>query len=59
MVNSMTNTSEDITMKREKLEEVTSFKYFCATLSKDGTSTAEVRIRITMATAVVARLSRL
>ncbi|KAH3700471.1 hypothetical protein DPMN_075450 [Dreissena polymorpha] len=30
-----------------------------ATLSKDGKSTAEVQVRITMATAAMARLSRL
>ncbi|KAH3769745.1 hypothetical protein DPMN_171020 [Dreissena polymorpha] len=43
----------------EKLEEVTSLQYFGASLSKDGTSIAEVRIRIAMATAALARLSRL
>ncbi|KAH3710303.1 hypothetical protein DPMN_069778 [Dreissena polymorpha] len=41
------------------LEEVNTFKYFGATLSNDGTSYAEVRIRIAMATASLARLSRL
>lgn len=34
MVNSTTNTSADITMNGEKLEEVTSFKYLGATLSR-------------------------
>ncbi|KAH3870104.1 hypothetical protein DPMN_033285 [Dreissena polymorpha] len=43
MVNSKTNTSTDITMNDEKLEEVTSFKCLEVTLSKDGTCTAEVR----------------
>ena len=59
MVNSKTNTSVDITMNGEKLKEATSFKYLGATMSKDGTSTAEVRIRIALATAAMARLSRL
>ncbi|KAH3735611.1 hypothetical protein DPMN_042146 [Dreissena polymorpha] len=35
MVNSTTNTSAVITMNSKKLEEVTSFKYFGKTLSKD------------------------
>ncbi|XP_052232178.1 uncharacterized protein LOC127845354 [Dreissena polymorpha] len=59
LANSTTNTSADITMNGKKLEEVTSFKYMGATISKDGTSTAEVRIRIAMATEAIARLSRL
>ncbi|KAH3842013.1 hypothetical protein DPMN_115501 [Dreissena polymorpha] len=46
MVHSTNNTSSDITMNGEKLEEVTSFKYFCATLSQDSTSTTEIRIRL-------------
>ncbi|KAH3888988.1 hypothetical protein DPMN_013034 [Dreissena polymorpha] len=45
MVNSTTNTSATNAMNSRKLEEVTSFKYLGATLFKDGTSTAEVRIR--------------
>ncbi|KAH3884968.1 hypothetical protein DPMN_008954 [Dreissena polymorpha] len=35
MVNSTTDTSADITMNGEKLEEVTSFKYLGVILSKD------------------------
>ncbi|KAH3855785.1 hypothetical protein DPMN_098354 [Dreissena polymorpha] len=42
MVNSTTNIRAHITMNGEKQEEVTSFKYLGATLSKDGTSTAEL-----------------
>ncbi|KAH3695443.1 hypothetical protein DPMN_082903 [Dreissena polymorpha] len=56
MVNSMTNTSADIIMDGKHLEEVTSFEYFRAKLSKDGTSTAKIRIRIAMTTAAMARL---
>ncbi|KAH3734398.1 hypothetical protein DPMN_040838 [Dreissena polymorpha] len=37
----------------EMLDEVTSFKYFGATLSKDGASTTEVQISIAMATAAM------
>ncbi|KAH3707080.1 hypothetical protein DPMN_066476 [Dreissena polymorpha] len=54
MVNITTNISADITMNSKELEEVTSYKYLGATLSKYGISTAEVRIRIVMATAVEA-----
>jgi len=59
MVKRTTNTSADTTMNGEKLEEVTRVKYLGATMSKDGTSTAEVRIRIAMATVAIARLSKL
>ncbi|KAH3781143.1 hypothetical protein DPMN_158968 [Dreissena polymorpha] len=45
MVVSTTNTSADISMNGEKLEEVTSFKYFGATLSNNDTSTVEVQNR--------------
>ncbi|KAH3710421.1 hypothetical protein DPMN_069902 [Dreissena polymorpha] len=58
MVNSTTNTSADITMNSEKLEEVTSLKYLGTIVSMDGTSTAEVRIRIAMVTAAMARLTQ-
>ncbi|KAH3814971.1 hypothetical protein DPMN_143490 [Dreissena polymorpha] len=53
MVKSTTNTSAFFTMNDDKLA-VTSFKYLEASLSKDGISTAEVRITIAMV-----RLSRL
>ncbi|KAH3768495.1 hypothetical protein DPMN_169708 [Dreissena polymorpha] len=49
----------DITMNGEKPEEVTNFKYLGTTLSKDGTSTIEVLMRIAMATTAMALLSRL
>ncbi|KAH3820726.1 hypothetical protein DPMN_122475 [Dreissena polymorpha] len=55
MVNSTTNTSTDINMDGEKLEEVTSCKYVGTTLSKYGTSTAEVQIIIAMATSAMTR----
>ena len=59
MVNSTKNINVNITMNGESLQEVTSFKYLGATLSKDGTCTAEIRIRIATATAAMARLSRI
>ena len=43
-------------MNNQKLEEVTSFKYLRATLCKDGSFSAEVRIRIASA---MARLNRI
>ena len=44
-------------MNGQKLEEVTSFKYQGATLCKDGTCSAEIRIRIASAMAAMARLN--
>ena len=43
----------------EVKEEVTSFKYLGATLCKDGTCSAEVRIMIASAMAAMARLNRI
>ncbi|XP_052284347.1 uncharacterized protein LOC127880876 [Dreissena polymorpha] len=60
--NSTTNTSADINMNGEKLEVLTTFIYVGATLSNDGTSTAEVQIRIALETesmTILSRLSRL
>ena len=44
---------------RPKLEEVNSFKYLEATLCKDGTCSAEIRIRIASAMTAMARLNRI
>ena len=46
-------------MNGQKLEEVCSFKYLGATLSRDGSCTAEIRIRIGTATSAMARLDRI
>ena len=46
-------------MNGQKLEEVTSFKYLGATLCKDATCSAKVRIRIASAMATMARLNRI
>ncbi|KAH3816667.1 hypothetical protein DPMN_118187 [Dreissena polymorpha] len=51
--------NDDINMNGEKLEEVTSFMYLGATLSRYCTSTTEVRLRMTRATEAMVRLSRL
>ena len=58
MTNSTNNISADISTNGQKLEEVTSFKYLVATLCKDGTCSAEVRIRIASAVAAMARLKQ-
>ena len=52
MVNSTTNTSA-FNVNAEKQEIVNRFKYVDATLSKYGSSIAEVRIRVAMATAEI------
>ena len=59
MTNSTNNISAAISMNGQKLDKVTSFKYLGATLCKDGTCSAEVRIRIVPAMAAVARLNRI
>ena len=58
MVNSTNNASVSIIMDGKKLEEVSSFKYLGATLTKDGTCKTEICIWIATATAVMARLTR-
>lgn len=59
MINTTGDSSSNIYMNGQKLEEVDSFKYLGATLSKDGSCTAEVRIRISTATSAMARLDRI
>ena len=46
-------------MNGQKLEQVTGFKYQGATLCKDGTCSADVRIIIASAMAAAARLNRI
>ena len=50
MVNSRKDIAANITMNRETLKQDDKFKYLGASLSKDSTCTAEVRIRIARAT---------
>ena len=59
MVNSLNNAHANITLDGEQLEEVDEFKYLGATLSKDGTCSKEIRTRIALATAAMARLTRM
>ena len=59
MTNSTNNISADISMNGQMSEEVTSYKYLGATLCKDGTCFAEIRMRIVSATAAMARLNRI
>ena len=59
MTNSTNNIRADISMNGQNLEEVTSFNYLGATLCKDGTCSAEVRIRIALAVAAMDRLNRI
>ena len=59
MTNSTDNISADISMNGQKLEEVTSFKYLGATLCKDATCSAKVRIRIAPGLTAMARLNRI
>ena len=59
MTNSTNNVSGNISMNGQKLEEVTCFKYLGATLWKDGTCSAEIRIRIASAMAAMSTLNRI
>ena len=59
MTKSTNNISADISTNGRKFEKVTTFNYLGATLCKDGTCSAEIRIRIASAMAAVARLNRI
>ena len=59
MTNIANNSSADISMNGQKLEEMSSFKYLGATLYKDGTCSAEIRIGIASAMTAMARLNRI
>lgn len=50
IINVTGNTSVSVTIDVESLEEVASFKYFAANLSKDGNCNAETSTHITTAT---------
>ena len=56
MTKSTIDISADISMNSQKLEEVTSFKYLEASLCKEGTCSAEIRVRIVSAMEAMARL---
>ena len=59
MVNSTKEISVNITVNGQPLEVVTGFKYSGATLSKDGTCRAEIRIWMATAMAVMAMVNRM
>ena len=46
-------------MNGQQLEEVMAFKYLGATLTKDGRSTAEIKISLAIATASMAKLNKI
>merc|ERR1712121_129522 len=58
LVNSTTGSTAHILMSGEQLEEVDSFKYLGATLTKDSRSTSEIKTRLAMATAAMSKLNR-
>ena len=59
MVNSGDNTTVQINMNGQQLEEVMAFKYLGDTLIKDGRSTVEIKIRLAIATASMAKLNKI
>ena len=59
MVNRRKDLTANITMNGETLEQVDNFKHLGESLSKDGTCTAEIRIRIARATASMASLQKI
>ena len=59
MMNSLNDSSPDITMNGQRLEEVNNFKYLRSTLSKDESCIVEVRIRIATTMGAMSSLSRL
>ena len=59
MVTSGDNTTVQISMNDQQLEEVMAFKYLGATLTKDGRSTAEIKMRLAIATASMVKLNKI
>lgn len=59
MVNSANNTPAEISMNGQQLEEVDAFKYLGATLTKDGRSTTEIKTRLSIAMAAMAKLIKI
>ena len=59
MINSGDNTTVQISMNDQQLKEVMAFKYLGDTLTKDGRSTAEIKIRLAIATASMAKLNKI
>ena len=59
MVNSGDNATAQISMNGQQLEEVMAFKYLGATLTKDGRSSAEIKIRLAIAIASMVKLNKI
>ena len=59
MVNGSENSTVQITMNGQQLEEITAFKYLGAVLTKDGRSTTEIKTRLAIATSNMAKLSKI
>ena len=59
MTNSTNDISSDISKNGQQLEEMTSVKHVGSTLCKDGTCSAEIRIRIAETVIAMARLNRI
>ena len=51
------NLHSNIKLYGEKIEEVEQFKYLGATITKDGSSDSEIKIRLAQATSVMVRLT--
>ena len=59
MKNSSNTTPVQIFMNGQELEEVSTFKYLGATLSKDSKSTKEIKTRIAIAISTMAKLDKI
>mgnify|MGYP006273469667 CR=1 FL=1 len=59
LVNSANDTTAQIYMNGQQLEEVDAFKYLGATLTKDGRSTTEIKTRLAMATSAMTKLNKI
>ena len=58
MINSNNrNIHTNIQLYGEKLEEVDQFKYIGATITKDGSSESDIKIRLAQATSAMVRLT--
>ena len=58
MINSNNrNLHTNIQLYGEKLDEVDQFKYLGATITKDGSSDSEIKIRLVQATSAMVRLT--
>ena len=56
MINSSSQTAATNVLNGQRLEEVDNFKYLWSILSKDGSSTKEIKTRLGQASSVMIRL---